>query len=274
VARIDGRTDRAGVGIAYELRTDAGSEAPWLVLIHGLGYARWGWEPVTAALGERYRLVLLDNRGIGESDAPPGPYTTADLADDVVAVLDDTGIETAAVLATSLGGMVGQELAIRHPERVDALVLVCTTPGGDLAHPFPEPTQRLLAELPQMDPRAGLERAVRNALSEDAPQELVDRIVGYRVAAPPDPVGWQAQAGAAGAHDAGDRLDRIDAPTLVVHGTADVVVDPRNAAVLGERIPDAAVVLLDGLGHLLFWEDPAGFLEPVVGFLARHVGTS
>jgi 3-oxoadipate enol-lactonase len=270
VARIDGRTDRAGAGIAYELHTDAGSAAPWVVLIHGLGYARWGWEPVTAALAEHYRLVLLDNRGIGASDAPPGPYTTAELADDVVGVLDDAGIGTAAVVATSLGGMIAQELAIRHAERVDALVLVCTTPGGDLAHPFPEQTQRLLAELPQMDARAGLERAVRNALSTDAPQDLVDRIMGHRIASPPDPTGWQAQAGAAGSHDAGDRLDRIAAPTLVVHGTADVVVDPRNAALLGERIPDAEVVLLHGLGHLLFWEDPVGFLRPVADFLARQ----
>jgi 3-oxoadipate enol-lactonase len=152
--------------------------------------------------------------------------------------------------------------------------IACTTPGGDLAYPFPEQTQRLLAELPQMDARAGLERAVRNALSPDAPQDLVDRIMGHRIASPPDPTGWQAQAGAAGAHDAGDRLDRIDAPTLVVHGTADVVVDPRNAALLGEHIPDAEVVLLDGLGHLLFWEDPVGFLRPVADFLARQADNS
>jgi 3-oxoadipate enol-lactonase len=272
VARSERRVDRGGVGIAYELRTDAGPGAPWVVLIHGLGYARWGWEPVTAALGERYQLVLLDNRGVGASDAPPGPYATDELTEDVVAVLEDAGIGSAAVVATSLGGMIGQELAIRHPDRVDALVLVCTTPGGDLAYPFPEQTQRLLAELPDMAPRAGLERAVRNALSGDAPRELVDRIVAHRLAAPPDPTGWRAQAAAAAAHDAGDRLHRITAPTLVVHGTADVVVDPRNAELLAERIPAAEVVLLDGLGHLLFWEDPEGFLARVEPFLAARVG--
>lgn len=264
---VERRTDGATFRVAYEIRDEAGPEAPWVVLVHGLGYARWGWEPVAEALAERSRVLLLDNRGIGDSDAPPGPYTTAELAGDVVAVLDDVGIDRAVVIATSLGGMIAQELAIRHPERLDALVLVCTTPGGDLAYPFPEPTQRLLAELPDLEPREGLERAVRNALSPDAPDELVERILAHRLASPPDPVGWGAQAAAAGAHDASDRLDRITVPTLVVHGTADVVVDPRNAAVLGEHLPDAEVVLLDGLGHLLFWEDPDAFLAAVHDFL-------
>lgn len=270
--RVVRRSDGGDVAIAYELHTDAGPDAPWVVLVHGLGYARWGWEPVTASLAERYRLVLLDNRGIGESDAPPGPYTTAELAGDVAAVLDDAGVDRAVLVATSLGGMIAQELAIGHPDRLDALVLVCTTPGGDLAFPFPEQTQRLLAELPDLDPREGLERAVRNALSDDAPDELVDRIMAHRLAAPPDPVGWQAQAAAAGAHDAGERLHLVTVPTLVVHGTEDVVVDPRNADVLAEHLPAAAVVRIAGAGHLLFWERPAEFLGHLEDFLSEHAG--
>ena len=268
--RVERRSDGGDVGIAYELHTEAGPDAAWVVLVHGLGYARWGWEPVTASLAERYRLVLLDNRGIGESDAPAGPYSTAELAGDVVAVLDEVGIDRAVLVATSLGGMIAQELAIRHAGRLDALVLVCTTPGGDLAYPFPEQTQRLLAELPGLDPREGLERAVRNALSPDAPDELVDRLMAHRLASPPDPVGWQAQAAAAGAHDAGGRLHLITVPTLVVHGTEDVVVDPRNADVLAEHLPDAEVVLIEGAGHLLFWEEPAEFLRHTGDFLDRH----
>lgn len=268
--RVERRWDGGDVAIAYEVHTAAGPDAPWVVLIHGLGYARWGWEPVAPALAEHHRVLLLDNRGIGESDAPAGPYTTAELAGDVVAVLDDAGIGHAAVVATSLGGMIAQEFAIRHPDRLDALVLVCTTPGGDLAYPFPEQTQRLLAELPELDPREGLERAVRNALSEDASEELVDRIMAHRLAAPPDQTGWQAQAAAAGSHDAGDRLDRIRVPTLVVHGTEDVVVDVRNADVLAGHLPDAEAVLIPGAGHLLFWEEPSEFLRHVEDFLARN----
>lgn len=262
--RLDGE---AIVGLAYETHTVAGPEAPWVVLVHGLGYARWGWEPVLDGLAERFRVLWFDNRGIGDSSVPSGPYSVRALAEDVVALMDDAGIGRAHVVATSLGGMTAQELAIAHPDRLDRLVLVCTTPGGELAFPLPEVTQRLIAEMPAMEPLAGLERAVRNALSRDAPEELVQRILAHRVAAPPDPVGWQGQAAAGTAHDAADRLGRIAARTLIVHGTADVVVDPRNAALLEERIPDARVVEFEGAGHLLFWEQPDRFVSVVTDFL-------
>lgn len=265
--RVQRDDDGQSVTIAYEVRAGSGPEAPAMVLVHGLGYARWGWEPVVDALADRFRVVLFDNRGIGASDAPPGPYTTPQLADDVVAVMDDAGLRRAHVVATSLGGMVAQELAIARPDRVDRLVLVCTTPGGELAYPLPDATQQLLAELPQLPPREGLERAVRNALRDDVSEELVQRILAHRLADPPDPQGWQAQAAAATAHDAGDRLDRITAPTLIVHGTGDVVVDPRNADVLADRIPQAQVVTFPGAGHLLFWEEADRFVATVTDFL-------
>lgn len=263
------RTDAGEeIRLAYDTRDDAGADAPWVVLIHGLGYARWGWEPVLDGLARRFRLLWFDNRGIGDSSVPEGPYTTAAMAADVVAILDDAGIDRAHVVATSLGGLVAQELALEVPERVERLVLVCTHPGGDAAYPLPEPTQRLIAEMPSMEPRAGLERAVRNALREDVPEEVVERIMRHRLAGPPDPAGWQAQAAASTGHDAADRLHRIDQPTLIVHGTADVVVDPRNAALLAERIPDARVVEFDGAGHLLFWEQPDRFVTVVDDFLS------
>ena len=99
------------VRIAWERR---GSGTP-LVLVHGLGYARWGWEPVVDALAERFELILFDNRGVGESDVPPGPYTAGDMAGDVVQVMDEAAVERAHVLGTSLGGMIAQELALTRP---------------------------------------------------------------------------------------------------------------------------------------------------------------
>ena len=94
-------------------------------LIQGLGYGRWGWEPVTGPLAI-FRVLTFDNRGI-DSDTPPGPYTVRDLADDAAAVLDAFDVERAHVVGTSLGGMVAQELALSRPERVERLVLACTT---------------------------------------------------------------------------------------------------------------------------------------------------
>ncbi|HEY8103006.1 MAG TPA: alpha/beta hydrolase, partial [Gaiellaceae bacterium] len=195
-----------------------GEGAP-LLLIHGLGYARWGWEPVVDSLARSFDVILFDNRGIGESDAPEGPYTAAQMADDAVQVLDEAGVERAHVAGTSLGGMVAQELALRRPDRVDKLVLACTTPGGPQAFPMPQRTVELMLA------RATLREYVENALEPDPRPGLVDRILAHReqTAQPFEP--WAAQAAAGAAFDASDRLSGISAPTLVQHGDGDVVVD-------------------------------------------------
>src|SRR2546423_4355821 len=108
-----------------------------VLLIHGLGYARWGWEPVAEPLAERFGLLLFDNRGIGASEIPPGPYTARAMAEDAVSVLDEAGVDSAHVVGTSLGGMVAQELALGWPGRVDRLLPACPTPRGPAAHPPP-----------------------------------------------------------------------------------------------------------------------------------------
>jgi 3-oxoadipate enol-lactonase len=252
------------VHIAWERR---GEGAP-LVLVHGLGYARWGWEPVADLLAERYEIVLLDNRGIGESDAPPGPYAVAELADDVARVLEEAEVERAHMVGTSLGGMVAQELALSRPERVDRLVLVCTTPGGANAAPMPEVTTALIAEAPTLDPLVALRRFVQNALAPGARNGLVERILEHRVRTAQAPEAWLAQAAAGQAFDAWDRLPALAAPTLVLHGTEDVVVDPENSRLLAERIPEARLEWYEGCGHLLFWEQPERFVTTVGAFLA------
>ena len=236
-----------------------------LLLIQGLGYGRWGWEPVVPGLAARHRVVTFDNRGIGESDKPEGPYTAAQMAGDALQVLDEAGIERAHVLGASLGGMIAQELAVAAPERVDKLVLCCTTPGGPTTVPMPEVTVRLFAEAPTLAPEVALRRFVENALGEDPPIEIVNDLFARRVANPPDPAGWQSQA-AAGMTFAG--VDgEIAAPTLILGGTADNVVDHRNAEVLAARIPGARVELLAGAGHLFFWEQPDESVRIINEFL-------
>jgi pimeloyl-ACP methyl ester carboxylesterase len=259
-----------GVRIAYEVHEGAGADRPWVALVHGLGYGRWGWEPVVGPLAERFRVVLHDNRGIGASDVPSGPYSAARMASDVVAVLDDAGIERSHVVATSLGGMMAQELAVGHPERVDRLVLASTTPGGEGSYPMPEQTVRLIAEMPWLPLEESLRRGVENALSPGILAErpsLVDRINALRLSRPFDLGGWQSQAIAGATYNGGGRWRSIAAPTLVVHGTADTVVDYRNAKLLANGIPDARLVLFEGLGHLLFWEQPERFVRVVAEFL-------
>ena len=247
--------------IAWEER---GRGAP-LLLIQGLGYGRWSWAPIVPALAERYRVLWFDNRGIGDSDKPDGPYTAKLMAGDALQVLDEAGIERAHVLGASLGGMIAQEVAAGTPERVDKLVLCCTTPGGAATVPMPDVTVRLFAEAPTLAPEVALRRFVENALAADASGELIQELYDRRVANPPDPAGWQAQA-AAGLTFAGVD-DAITAPTLIVTGTEDNVVDPHNSDVLAERIAGAEVQRIDNAGHLFFWEQPDAVVRIISEFL-------
>ncbi len=243
--------------IAWE-RHGAG---PTLLLIHGLGYARWGWEPVVEPLARSFDVLLFDNRGIGGSDAPTGPYTAAQMAEDAVQVLDEAGVERAHVVGTSLGGMVAQELALGWPERVERLVLASTTPGGAQAFPMPQRTVELMAA------GASLREYVENALEPDPDPKLVDRILGHREQTAQPFEAWAAQAAAGAGFDAHDRLGALAAPTLVQHGDGDVVVDPRNAGLLADAIPDARVSIYAGCGHLFMWQEPDRFTRELEEFL-------
>lgn len=259
--------ESAGVRIAYEIR----GEGEPLVLVHGLAYDRRGWGRFPDLLAERYSVVLVDNRGVGESDAPPGPYTVAQMAEDVLRVLDDAGIERTNLFGVSLGGYIAQELALTRPERIEKLVLCSTAVGGPRAYPMPEATQAVFARYPLMEREAGLRMFVESSLGERGVRELpelVEEILRYRLERAPTVEAWLAQAAAGAAFVDDDRVAAIEQPTLVVHGGADVVVDPRNAAVLGELIPDARVEIVPDRGHLLVWEDSERVAALVVEFLS------
>jgi pimeloyl-ACP methyl ester carboxylesterase len=262
---------RGGQRIAYERRgTLLGGGKPWLVLVQGLGFDRNGWEPVVGRLRRHFRLVLVDNRGSGDSVPSTERFTVADMARDVIAVLDHAGIEHAHILGLSLGGMIAQEVAAGYPDRVDGLVLAATTPGWPVGYPMPPASLALLADQRRLPPADAVRRQVVNALSARTVAEhpeLVDRLVAHVLARPTAQASWVAQA-AAGARYAGGALHgRIRARTLVLQGDADSVVDPRNAQVLVDRIPDSRVVMFPGRGHLFFWEDPDGFVAAVTSFL-------
>jgi 3-oxoadipate enol-lactonase len=260
---LSATAEASGVRIAWERR---GVGEP-LLLVHGLGYARWGWEPVVEGLARGNDIVLFDNRGIGESDAPGRPYSVRMMAEDAVAVLDAAGVERAHVLGTSLGGMVALQLALDLPERVERLVLACTTPGGAGAAPMPDRTLRLMQEAPTLPLEVALRRFVENALGPEPEVALVDRIMEHRLATAQQPAAWAAQAAAGAAFDVWDRVGEIRAPTLVLTGDEDAVVDPRNSELLAQRIPGARLEVFPGTGHLFFWERPERFVQVVAEFL-------
>jgi 3-oxoadipate enol-lactonase len=269
--RLRNRVARSGpLAISYDVYGPWRRRRPWLLLIQGLGFDRRGWAPVLAGLQQRFRLVVMDNRGSGRSDAADRVFAVQDLARDAVAVLDAAGIERAHVLGVSLGGMIAQEVAINHPERVDQLVLCCTTPGWPSGYPMPAASIRLLARTRNLPAQAAIRRHVENALSAQTVAErpeLVEALIRHEHEHPVEPAAGSALITAGARYFGGSRQTRIQARTLILQGTADRVVDPRNARLLNERIPDSTLELLPDLGHLFFWESPEALLGPVRRFL-------
>jgi pimeloyl-ACP methyl ester carboxylesterase len=241
-------------------------EGPPLLLIMGLGYARWAWDPIVPQLSTRYRVITFDNRGIGESGIPDGPYTVAEMATDALAVLESAAADRAHVVGASLGGMIAQHVAYEHPDVVDRLVLLSTTPGGPDSYPMPEVTVKLMTDSADMAPEEALRRFVENALSDHADPSTIDTLVERRLASPQPRDAWAAQAAAGAGFDASSRVGEITAPTLIVHGQSDNVVDPANAPVLATLIPDSRVEMVPG-GHLFFWEDPTLAAGLIMSFL-------
>lgn len=261
-------TEAGGITLEYEVH---GASGEHLLLIQGLGYARWGWEPVVAPLAESFRVVTFDNRGIGGSEKPPGPYTVEAMAADAAGLLEALGIEGSHVAGTSGGGFIAMELATSRPDLVDRLVIACSPLPGPFGDWMPEVTIRLLAEAAGIeDEETRLRRFIVNALSEgfvrDHP-EAVDRILGHRLATAQPVAAWDAQRAAFFAYQDPLRVSRVDAPTLVTSGTDDRVVSHESARKLAESVPGAAFVPFEGAGHLHFWEQPDRFAEVVTEFL-------
>lgn len=199
------------------------------------------------------------------------------MAGDIVAVLDDAGVRKAHVMGVSLGGMMAQELAVEHPDRLGGLVLVSTTPGWPFACPMPAVSVGLFAVTRSMSREVALRRHADNLLSAytmERQPEVADRLVDLQRSRPADPRALSAQAAAGARYAGGLRQARIRARTLVMQGTADTVVDPGNGKLLADRIPGAQLMLFPDLGHLLFWQDPDGLAAAVISFLRSTGGTS
>jgi 3-oxoadipate enol-lactonase len=255
-----------GIDLYYE---ETGSGPP-LLLITGLSGTTLGWALLLPALSERFHVIAFDNRGAGRSSTPPGPYTTRQLADDAAALLDHLGIERAHVIGISLGGMIAQELALGHPERVDRLVLWATyaRPRPAIHGPWlqnwvdvserGDPDQLAMLLLPWFLTPAFMSQ---HDLVEEALEE--GRADPY-----PAPVhGVAAQAAACRAHDALDRLGQIAAPTLVLVGAEDIVTPVSCAQELAEGIPGAHLQVLERGGHTPDVEYPDAVAEAMLAFL-------
>ncbi len=246
-----------------------------LLLINGLGSDHLEWLFQVPAFEPHFQVVVFDNFGTGKSDVPPGPYTTARMADDAVTLLEELGIRRAHVLGVSLGGMIAQEVALRHPDRVERLVLACTAPGGSLSIRPSEAAMAAFRDGGKGNPEAELRRMMpylyTDAYIEERPEEI-DDFIRRRLENRTAPEGYVAQLSAAVTHDAADRLGRIEARTLVITGDADRLVPPENSVRIAERIPGATLVVLPDAPHRLFAENADAFNREVLEFLTAEPG--
>ncbi len=259
-------TDATGFRMYYE---EHGRGFP-LLLVNGLGSDHLEWLHQLPSFALHFRVIVFDNRGTGKTDVPPGPYTTAGMADDAAALLGALGIARAHILGVSLGGMIAQEMALRHPERVERMVLGCTGPGGQLSVRPPPEAIAAFALAGGEDPEAELRRMIpyfyTDACIRDRPEE-VEGFIRRRLDHPTPPEGYLAQLSAAMTHDAASRLEAIRAKTLVITGDADRLVHWENSLRLAGRIPGAKLVVLPGAPHRLFAENAAAFNREVLQFL-------
>jgi len=246
-------------------------DAETIVFVEGLGYSRWMWQWQREALEDDYDVIIPDNRGTGESDEPEGPYTMAEMASDLSAVLDDAGVDEAHVVGASMGGMIAQQFALSD-DRVASLTLICSSPGGPEAVPIPEDTVARMFEVPEeYDERQAIRHKMAPAMTDEfveANDDLVERIVDWRLASDASDRARQWQAAAVESFDVSDRLDEIRVPTLVMHGTADRVVPIENGELLADGIPDAEFGRIDGAPHLVFIERAEEVNDRLREFLA------
>jgi 3-oxoadipate enol-lactonase len=255
--------DAGEVRLSYER---SGSGPPLLLIMGMSGTSRHWSEPFLDQLRRDFEVIVYDHRGVGESSRMEEPFTIARLADDAAGLLDALGLSSVHVLGISMGGMVAQELAIAHPELVDTLALGCTYCGGEGSTlTTQEVLQRLTEAMMSGDRDHTLRTAWEiNVSAEQAADEGAwetfralgrERAVGLPVV--------MAQMQAIAEHDTSTRLETVAAPTLIVHGTADLMIPVANAHVIAGHMGGARLEIFDGVGHLFFWERPERSAELV-----------
>jgi len=244
---------------------EQGRGAP-VLLIMGLGYTSAMWYRTRPLLAQHFRTIAFDNRGVGLSDIPPGPYSIATMASDAAAVLDAAGIARAHVFGVSMGGAIAQEFALQYPERTRSLILGCTAPGGSLA----VRTDRKVADLLMargMTLQQAREAILPYIYDVATPREKIDEDIRVRQRWFPTPAGYMAQLQAILAWECYSRIVQITAPTLVIHGMSDALVPPANGELIAARIPGAKLVLLEHASHLFVTDQTQASHKEILEFL-------
>ncbi|MEO9223704.1 MAG: alpha/beta fold hydrolase [Acidimicrobiales bacterium] len=255
-----------GIRIAYRAFGPASGEP--VLMIQGLGTDSKGWIAQRLAFGRKYRCLAPDNRGIGGSDRPAEPFDIERMADDMIAVLDDAGVDSAHVMGASLGGIVAQLVAVRYPERVRSLVLACT------ACHHTNWRRELLADWSELVRSQGMRTfAAQNLRWIVGPRSMrrfwpLMRVVGpVAMGCPPSSFVAQVDAILAADDSIRGELTALRVPTLVLVGSQDILTPLADSEELAERIPGASLAVVPGAAHGFMFENAATFNRVVTRFL-------
>jgi pimeloyl-ACP methyl ester carboxylesterase len=256
-------TENDGVKIYWE---EHGTGDP-LLLIMGLGSCLEMWHRTLPVVTPHYRTIVFDNRGVGRSDVPAGPYSIPTMASDAVAVMDAAGIEKARVYGISMGGIIAQELALGYPERVRSLILGCTTHGGPMSIPADKKVLDVLMTRGSMTVEEAIEAMLPFVYDAGTAREELEIDIDLRRRYAPTPEGYYAQLQGILDYESRSRLSQITAPTLVIHGETDQLIPAANGRMIASLIPGAKLVMIPNASHIFTTDQPKATIAAVLEFL-------
>ena len=257
-----------GTRIHYEVTGKSGATP--VLMIQGLGASKNAWNLQRIAMATRFRCISFDNRGAGRSDKPTEPFTLEQMADDAIAVLDAAGIETAHIVGASMGGVISQIVAVKYPQRVRSLTLVCTACRN---HPW---RQDLLQTWAKTAEEKGMievgKEAAQWVMSPRSFRRLVPAFTWMGPLAalrPRHSFVSQIHAILDTREDLVDQLSTITAPTMVIVGNQDILTPRGDSEEIAERIPNSELVVISGAAHGLMMEHSSTFNKILIEFLQR-----
>ncbi|MFX1580257.1 MAG: alpha/beta fold hydrolase [Promethearchaeota archaeon] len=258
------------IDIYYEIH--GSTAAPPLVLIGGWASYRWVWFRQVPTFKEKYQCIVFDNRGAGKSSKPDYPYTIDMMAADTVGLMDHLHIKDAHILGISMGGLIAQQIAISYPQRVRSLILSSTHFGGSNQIPMDDKTMALLIALPTetISIEQAREMRYRATFSPEFIWEnrsIIEQIDEWAEKHPTPLYAQVNQSSATGAFDSEADLNKITAPTLILHGANDHAVPTENGKLLAERIPNSRLKIIEDASHFVIIEKYEEFNEEVMRFI-------
>lgn len=243
-------------------------EGPPVVLVAGIADDRTSWSGQVPALSRDHSVVVFDNRGIGNSSVPSGPYSIDEMADDAHAVVDELGLAPVRAIGSSMGGAICQRWALRHPDDLERLVLTNTWAERD---PFLDSLfSHWIALGEDGSARRIMESLLLFCFAADYLQAHPTIVREFLALPPPPLTGWVGAAHACRAHDALSDLQAITQPILVIAGERDILTRPALSERIVKSLPAARLELL-AAGHMIFWEQPEAFSDLVLGFLKESL---